>query len=116
MRVAMLCCVLAACDGSARRPAVDAEAAADETGPDEPWPPPPSVDAGAVPEMSCNEHGNPRDAGNRCELPPSECLDEYYLLYYTSADCVDGACVFQREILYCGGWGCISGGCNPGFT
>ena len=79
--------------------------------------PPPSVDAGPPPVVSCKAHGNPNvDAGVQCELPPSECLDPSYLIYYTGAQCVDGTCEFTRELLYCGGLGCINGGCNPGFT
>jgi hypothetical protein len=71
--------------------------------------PPPSVDAPPAPMPTCT-----MDAGE-CELPPSTCLDQWYLLYYTGGDCVDGTCQFTTNLMYCPDT-CQSGGCLPGFT
>lgn len=80
---------------------------------------PPPFDAAPLPEMACNAEP---DAGPPCELPPSQCLDAWYLIYYTGGDCVDGTCQFETNWLYCYG-GCQSfadpsggAGCGGGFT
>jgi hypothetical protein len=73
--------------------------------------PMPSVDAGPPPQMSCKGNGNHLDPP-KCELPPPACLDAYFVLDYTSAKCVSGDCVFERELTYCGTAGCTNGACN----
>src|SRR3954469_12644451 len=57
--------------------------------------PPPSVDAAPPPMQACV-----MDAGT-CPLPPSTCLDTWYLVYYTGGDCVDGMCQFTTNLMYC---------------
>jgi hypothetical protein len=71
--------------------------------------PPPSVDAAPPPMPACMA-----DAGT-CQLPPSTCLDDWYLVYYTGGDCVDGTCRFTTNLLYCPST-CMNGGCSGGFT
>ena len=65
--------------------------------------PPPSVDAGPPPLVTCSEpKGNPHvDAGVQCPLPASVCLDEIYLVYYTGGTCVDGVCQFETNLMGC---------------
>lgn len=74
------------------------------------WPPPPSVDAGPPPTMTCDG-----DAGVGCELPPSTCLDENYIAYYTGGTCNAGTCEYETNLMYCP-TGCELGGCRGGFT
>ena len=69
--------------------------------------PTPSVDAGPPPEGECQGNGN----GMQCELPPPACLDLFFLLKYTGADCVDGECVFSRQLEFCV-FGCEAGACR----
>lgn len=71
--------------------------------------PPPSVDAPPPPMPACTN-----DAGE-CQLPPSACLDTWYLLYYTGGDCTNGTCHFTSNLMYCPGT-CMNGGCSGGFT
>jgi hypothetical protein len=70
---------------------------------------PPTVDAPPPPMPSCTN-----DAGE-CQLPPSACLDNFYMLYYTGGTCQDGTCQFMTNLMYCP-WGCVNGGCSGGFT
>jgi hypothetical protein len=72
-------------------------------------PPPPSVDAGPPPMMSCTT------AAPTCELPPSTCLDDSYVVYYTDGTCVSDMCQYMTHLLYCP-TGCRNGGCLGGFT
>jgi hypothetical protein len=76
---------------------------------------PPPFDAAALPNMKCQPN-------TQCGLPPSQCLDANYLIYYTGGACVDRQCEFEEHWLYCYG-GCwknvdpITGdGCSPSFT
>ncbi len=109
-RVVAALALVSAC-ADKKRPPVEhtADAAPIDTVWVQPDAPPPSVDAPPAPMPTCT-----MDAGE-CELPPSTCLDQSYLLYYTGGDCVDGTCQFTTNLMYCG-WGCVDGGCTPGFT
>jgi len=115
MRFAWLL-ALGACGGAADSHwGSDAEPTYDEP-PYVPWDaPPPLVDAGA-PKMSCNGH-----KADQCPLPPSQCVDANWLVYYTGASCVDHVCQFTKELVYCYA-GCLQtsydgyGGCSGGFT
>jgi hypothetical protein len=78
-------------------------------------PPPPSVDAGPPPTVACGSGSGSGSGSNACELPPSTCLDEHYLDYYTGGTCNAGTCEFTSNLLYCP-IGCINGGCEGGFT
>jgi len=71
--------------------------------------PPPSMDAGPPPMVSCSA------SAPTCDLPPSTCLDTNYLIYYTDGTCVDDACQYTTNLLYCPS-GCVNGGCQGGFT
>jgi hypothetical protein len=97
--------------GDARRPT---PRTADAQPIDAPWVAPdvapPSVDAAPAPMPACVA-----DAG-LCPLPPSTCLDSWYLVYYTGGDCTNGTCQFETHVMYCGGDGCQNGGCLPAFT
>src|SRR5882672_10238161 len=69
---------------------------------------PPPFDAAPLRTMACGQ-----DAG-ACMLPPSTCLDDRYLIYYTGGTCDHGTCQFTTNWLYCGA-GCVNGGCQGGF-
>lgn len=71
--------------------------------------PPPSVDAGPPPAMSCST------AAPTCELPPSTCLDAHYLVYYTDGTCVGDMCQYTTNLMFCSS-GCVNGGCQHVFT
>jgi hypothetical protein len=71
-------------------------------------PPPPSHDAGQPAATSCGG-----DASTTCALPPSTCLDENYLLYYTDPVCDGGTCRYTTNLMYCV---CVNDGCDGGFT
>ena len=109
-RVVLLLALISACSDKQRPPV---EHTSDAAPVDTVWvapdAPPPSVDAPPAPMPACT-----MDAG-ACELPPSTCLDQWYLLYYTGGDCVDGTCQFTTNLMYCPDT-CQSGGCLPGFT
>jgi hypothetical protein len=110
-RLACLVAVLASCGDSHRPttgPGHDAPPV-DTAYVPPPDAPPPTVDAPPAPAPACT-----MDAGD-CQLPPSTCLDQWYLLYYTGGDCVDGTCQFTTNLMYCPET-CQSGGCLPGFT
>jgi hypothetical protein len=57
----------------------------------------------------------PGDAG-ACELPPSDCLDQRNLLYFTNAKCVSGSCQAEAVVQDCGYSGCRYGGCSSHLT
>src|SRR5690349_18024974 len=90
-----------------RKDAADADAAVVLV--DAPPLPPPSVDAGPPPAMSCSV------AAPTCELPPSTCLDNNYLVYYNGSSCVNDVCEYMEFMLYCPN-GCSNAGCFGGFT
>jgi hypothetical protein len=71
--------------------------------------PPPSVDAGPPPMVSCST------AAPTCDLPPSTCLDSHYMVYYGDGTCVGDVCQYTTNTLYCPS-GCVNGGCSGGFT
>lgn len=110
-RAALLLPLIAACSQTRQRPPAghpfDAAPDIVYVVPDGP---PPSTDAPLPPMPACVA-----DAGT-CQLPPSACLDQYYLVYYTGGDCTDGTCHFTTNLMYCGVYGCTNGGCNGGFT
>jgi hypothetical protein len=111
-RAAVLVSLIGSCSETRHRPpaghAFDAAIDSVYVVPDAP---PPSVDAAPAPMPACK-----LDAGTSCPLPPSTCLDQYYLIYYTGGDCTDGTCHFMTNLMYCGPYGCTNGGCNGGFT
>jgi hypothetical protein len=108
-RVVWLLALISAC-GDDKRPVQRGNDAAPV---DSAWVPPdaapPTVDAPPAPMPACA-----MDAGE-CSLPPSACLDQWYLLYYTGGDCVDGTCHFTTNLMWCPDT-CQNGGCLPGFT
>ncbi len=84
------------------------------------WPDaaPPPFDAAPLPAMACA----PADPGPSCPLPPSSCLDEHYLIYYTNGSCVNDTCTFEEQWMYCS-YRCepfleppYGAGCLGGFT
>lgn len=110
--------LLAACNDQSTSHRIDAPvpdaATADAAPPDaafvpRPDAPPPSMDAGPPPVQACGG-----DAG-ACEVPPSTCLDENYLIYYTGGTCEEGTCQFTTNLMYCDE-PCVYGGCFGGFT
>jgi hypothetical protein len=113
LRFGMLVLVLAACHAESR-PAGDAPPGVPAVTADAPIeafvPPPPTHDAGPPPTVSCEVN-----APMQCDLPPSTCLDDYYLIYYTSGTCVDGSCTYVTNYMYCSSR-CEQGGCSGGFT
>jgi len=79
---------------------------------------PPPFDAAPPSELAC--HG--KDIAMTCALPPSQCLDANYLIYYTGGECVNQRCQFETHWLYCYS-GCVlwgqpaqGGYCEGGFT
>ena len=111
-RVVLLLALVSACSDKEQPPVhhdIDAAPPIDTVWV-QPDAPPPTVDAPPAPMPSCT-----MDAGD-CELPPSTCLDQNYLLFYTGGNCVDGTCQFTSNLMYCGGAGCVNGGCQGGFT
>ena len=75
-------------------------------------------DAGSQPFVSCGRvpgaAGGALDAAV-CVPPPSHCMDENTLAYYTDGHCVDGRCSWKVEFLMCP-TGCVSGGCRRNST
>jgi hypothetical protein len=57
----------------------------------------------------------PGDAST-CELPPSVCLDQRTLLFFTNARCVAGACQVEALTRDCSDVGCANGGCSYHFA
>jgi hypothetical protein len=47
-----------------------------------------------------------------CPLPPSVCLSEFQLLYFSDLRCVDDACESAARVMDCGVWGCAYGACQ----
>jgi hypothetical protein len=114
--------LLAACDSPRRGPSGgdgDAPPSDDATTWVMPDAAPPPFDAGPPPMVTCHAQD---DAGVQCALPPSVCLDDYYLIYYTGGTCVDNKCEYETHWLYCYAqcWKNLDpvtgDGCSPGFT
>ena len=76
----------------------------------EPIPP----DSGPPPTVACTSAS---DGGVPCPLPPSRCVDDHWLLFYSSGDCGDaGVCVYQTYEYQCPpspiAPDCADGGCK----
>jgi hypothetical protein len=71
------------------------------------------VDAGPAPTVACAADAGADAGADACPLPPSYCADPGWLVFYASAECVDGFCQYERRALACN---CHNGGCLPNFT
>jgi hypothetical protein len=74
------------------------------------------LDAGPQPIVPCGlgAAGGILD-GAICAPPPSHCVDENTLAYYTDGQCVDARCRWKVEFLMCP-TGCFSDGCRQNIT
>lgn len=74
------------------------------------------LDAGPQPIVSC---GAGSDAGildgAACAPPPSHCVDQHTLAYYTGGRCMDGLCSWTTEFLTCP-TACYGEGCRNNIT
>jgi hypothetical protein len=77
-----------------------------------------AFDAGPQPVVSCGP-GSDASAdlldGASCAPPPSHCIDEHTLAYYTDERCGDGLCSWTTQILTCPTV-CVVGGCQSNVT
>jgi hypothetical protein len=72
--------------------------------------PPPVVPCGTGVDASGDAPGEPP-----CEPPPSHCVDENTLAFYTDGQCVDGTCKWTTQVLTCA-MGCFGLGCRRNVT
>src|SRR5215468_4478182 len=61
------------------------------------------VDAGPAPTVACAADAGAADASaaDTCPLPPSYCADPGWLVFYASAECVNGFCQYERRAMKC---------------
>jgi hypothetical protein len=69
------------------------------------------IDAGSPPVVACT------DAGEMCASPPSDCLDDHTMRYFSGGTCNDaGTCDFTISTLHCDPSpmppDCYQGGCR----
>ncbi len=68
-------------------------------------------DGGPPPVVACAT-----DGGVTCPLPPSVCLDDHWLRFYTGGECDAGTCVYRTVEYACPAApikpDCVNGGCR----
>jgi hypothetical protein len=73
----------------------------------------------ATSELDGSTDGDPECSsgdGSVCAVPPSICMDDSHVLYFTNPSCVAGRCQSEAHTLDCTAHRCERGGCRYAIT